>query len=57
MLPLAFATSLGGMMTLLNTGNLVVSAALKQEGLRGLLFSFQSATLSKQHVSDERCVV
>jgi len=35
MMPLAFATSLGGMMTLLNTGNLVVSAALKQEGLPG----------------------
>lgn len=35
MLPLAFVTSLGGMMTLLNTGNLVVSAALGQAGWRG----------------------
>jgi len=39
MMPLAFATSLGGMATLLTTGNLVVSAALQEAGYRpyGLL--------------------
>ena len=39
MMPLAFATSLGGMATLLTTGNLVVSAALREAGYRpyGLL--------------------
>ncbi len=35
LLPLAFATSLGGMATVLNTGNLVVSAALQEQGLIG----------------------
>lgn len=34
-MPLAFATSLGGMATLLNTGNLVVSSALRQSGFEG----------------------
>lgn len=39
MMPLAFATCLGGMATLLTTGNLVVSAALQEAGYRpyGLL--------------------
>ncbi|HRA53156.1 MAG TPA: SLC13 family permease, partial [Thermoflexales bacterium] len=39
MMPLAFATSLGGMATLLTTGNLVVGAALREAGYRpyGLL--------------------
>ena len=39
MMPLAFATCLGGMTTLLTTGNLVVSAALQAAGYRpyGLL--------------------
>jgi di/tricarboxylate transporter len=32
MMPLAFATSLGGMATLLNTGNLVVSETLSEQG-------------------------
>jgi di/tricarboxylate transporter len=35
LMPLAFATSLGGMATLLNTGNLVVNAALLQDGIKG----------------------
>ncbi|MCS6773463.1 MAG: SLC13 family permease [Thermoflexales bacterium] len=35
MLPLAFGTELGGMATLLTTGNLVVSAALTAAGLPG----------------------
>jgi di/tricarboxylate transporter len=35
MLPLAFGTALGGMATLLTTGNIVVSAALVNAGLRG----------------------
>jgi len=35
MMPLAFATSLGGMATLLNTGNLVVSETLTAQGIRG----------------------
>ena len=39
MMPLAFATCLGGMATLLTTGNLVVSASLQEAGYRpyGLL--------------------
>ena len=35
MMPLAFATSLGGMATLLNTGNLVVSETLTAQGFAG----------------------
>jgi di/tricarboxylate transporter len=35
MMPLAFATSLGGMATLLNTGNLVVSETLNAQGYAG----------------------
>jgi di/tricarboxylate transporter len=35
MMPLAFATSLGGMATLLTTGNIVVGAALQEAGFRG----------------------
>ncbi|MDO8970220.1 MAG: SLC13 family permease, partial [Saprospiraceae bacterium] len=35
MMPLAFATSLGGMATLLNTGNLVVSETLTEQGIAG----------------------
>jgi len=35
MMPLAFATSLGGMATLLNTGNLVVSETLSAQGIKG----------------------
>ena len=35
MMPLAFATSLGGMATLLNTGNLVVSYILNSQGYKG----------------------
>ena len=42
MMPLAFATSLGGMATLLNTGNLVVSETLNAQGIAsyGLLEFF-----------------
>jgi len=35
MIPLAFATSFGGMATLLNTGNLVVSSTLSERGYQG----------------------
>ncbi len=35
LIPLAFATSLGGMATLLNTSNLVISAALQEAGFEG----------------------
>lgn len=41
MMPLAFATALGGMATLLTTANIVVSATLRDRGLNGFgLFDF-----------------